>query len=269
MEYYKENTPDEQACTLVRKPIDMASGKEIEKCKYVFFPGCWLSGDEPEIVIKAYDSLRHQHPDMALMLHCCQVETMKENWEALGRPVVVCACMGCIMKLKSNFPDIPTIPLYDLLYEAGIGGGCNHTTYNFYDPGMANHPEKTIEGIKETADKMGVQFTDDEDAPKLVYNIRIRDLLKKEGKDAVHILELIYGMGASNTHMIDVHDHGDGEDHMAEIMEAHDCDGNCSTCSGCGDMPSPPSPLPTAEEKMENRKMLKKYMLELFWNESE
>ena len=50
----------------------------------------------------------------------------------------------------------------------------------------------------------------DAEYPYITCNINIRNMLKSRGCDAAHILELIYGMGDSNTHLIHEHDHGDG-----------------------------------------------------------
>lgn len=268
MQYFKENTEQEKAAALVRKPLDEVTGKEMEKCSHAFFPGCGLCGGEPEIVVKAYDSLRFQKPDTAIHIQCCQTDDMRENWEALGCPTLITACMGCRKKLQANHPDIPTVPLYDMLQDMGVSGGCHSQDYILFDPGMEEHPQETVEAVKALADGMGVTLhTMEEDGkyPYLTYNIRIRDMCKREGKDAVHILELIYGMGASNTHMISEHDHHhDGEDAA--------CDGDCETCGvGCGErgacdgQKEPPAPLPTEEEKMANRFMLKDVMLGLFW----
>ena len=56
--------------------------------------------------------------------------------------------------------------------------------------------------------------------PFLTSSIDIRNAMKKRGFDAVHILELVYGMGRSNQHLAHSHggDHGDGDhdhDHHA------------------------------------------------------
>ena len=93
--------------------------------------------------------------------------------------------------------------------------------------------------------------------------------MKNSGKDAVHMLEFVYGMGASNTHMIHEHDHGEEGGHEDSVSLAESsCDGNCAACSAeCGERPAPPAPLPTEEEKLQNLQELKQVMLALYWNE--
>ena len=105
-------------------------------------------------------------------------------------------------------------------------------------------------------------------------------MFKTHGKDAVHILELIFGMGDSNVHMIHEHDHeheGDGiQEAEQTAQEPENCDGNCAACSSdCAsesggesdDGPLTPAPLPTISERWQNRLELKQMLLELFWGE--
>ena len=74
------------------------------------------------------------------------------------------------------------------------------------------------------------------------------------GKDAVHILELIYGMGESNQHMKHEHDHG--HDHGSHDEDEHE-----------DTEPAVSAPLPTVTQKQRNRMELKQAMLSLFWDE--
>ena len=60
-------TPGEDL-TLVKKPLDISSGKEYEKCRYAFFPDRQLCADEPEIVVKAYDSILFQYQDTGFVM---------------------------------------------------------------------------------------------------------------------------------------------------------------------------------------------------------
>ena len=53
IDYHDVKTPETCPCedlTLVKKPLDISSGKEYEKCRYAFFPDRQLCADEPEIV---------------------------------------------------------------------------------------------------------------------------------------------------------------------------------------------------------------------------
>lgn len=270
--------------SLVRKPLDAATGKEVTKSKYAFFPGTQLSASEPEIVVKAYDSLCFQHPDTAIFIDKCDMtekDILRKQWEELGSPIMVMACMKAYKQFKEELPDIPVISFYEMMVDMGISGGCNSVDYVVVDPESAKDEEKTKAAVRELADGMGVKFheaDEDDDYPFITYSITERNEIKNSGKEAVHILELIYGMGASNTHMIHEHGHdhdggnGSNEDdsnhnHSIPLAEP-DCDGNCASCgASCGLKPTPPAPLPTDEEKQQNLAELKQVLLALYWNE--
>lgn len=261
---------------LVRKALDFATGKEVAKSSYAFFPGSQLPASEPEIVIKAYDSLHFQYPDCAMFMRNADMKEkaiIKAEWEALGKPTVIMACMNAMKKFKEELPEIPVVSIYEKMLELHISGGCNHDDYVVLDPEAVADEEATKAVVRELADGMGVKIHElDEEGeyPYLVYSLSKRDELKNEGKDAVHMLEFIYGMGASNTHMIHEHDHdhGEGAKELVLVEREAECDGNCSSCSAlCGERPEPPKSLPTDEEKMKNLKELKQMMLALYWNE--
>ena len=141
------------------------------------------------------------------------------------------------------------------------------------------------------AESMGAKLhdTSEKKLPYITCCMDCRDSLKNNGRDAVHILELIYGMGASNTHMIHEHEHE--HDHGHEHSEAcshgetgsecgvcsdiPECSGVCSDCSAdCDNVlnasgpaaAEPPAPLPTKDEQLANLRELKEVMLQLFWS---
>lgn len=250
---------------LIKKPVDPSTGKEYNACSYAFMPGCRLCAAEPEIVIKAYDSLRFQNPDTAVFIQFCGDSDINGKWEELGRPTMVTACMTCLATLKKTFPHIPVISLYEFLQKLEISGGCNSEDYILSCSDDSSDEAKTA--VAGLAESMGVKLHKEEDGsfPYITDCIDRRDTLKNRGNNAVHILELIYGMGASNTHMIHEHDHDhDGGDHAAV---AEDCDGNCAQCSApCGEAPSAPAPLPTEDERLTNMKELTEAFLMLFWS---
>lgn len=326
--------------SLIRKAYNEETWEEFKKCSFAFFPGCQLPGAEPEMIIKAYDSIRFQHPDTAIFLHCCgfaaqlagesellneTLEYIKAKWEMLGKPTMIMACMTCYKLFKENLPEIPLVSFYEFLQDSTISGGCNSVDYCIKDPESAKAYPDVMKAVRELAEEMGVKLHEAESAgneaadsgensdesdslPYLVYSINERDALKRQGKDAVHILELIYGMGDSNLHMVHEHDHehegdvscgidnhdmndtapvnkpsdstavSEASDEQAAIRDKiaaafaeADCDGDCMSCtSDCGmdySAYSGSAPLPTDEERMQNRLELKQTMLEFFWNE--
>lgn len=245
---------------LVRKAYDEAAQREYDTCTYAFFPGCQLGASEPEIVIKTYDSIRFQHPDTAMFLQCCGFAAsmagdhkafrsvlygIKEKWTALGKPTMIMACPACQRIFQAHLPDIPVVSLYEMLRDMGVSGGCHSEDYIFSQIGAgkkaeAGSPDASAkagaesphagsdpiaEAVRALAEDMGAKLHSAEEKttyPYLVSSINRRDQLKREGTEAVHILELIFGMGISNLHLEHehMHDHGDEDrcqghhDHM-------------------------------------------------------
>ena len=281
---------------LVKKPVNISSGREYEKCSYAFFPGCQLGAAEPEIVIKAYDSILFQHPDTAIFLRCCgapakfaenenafeeSLRSIQTEWEAIGRPTLIAACTSCMEILKTELPQINMISIYEFIRNSGISGGCNSEDYRLLSSHADTGSDAADDIIKELAEEMGVKLHPGHEGeyPYITDCIDCRDSLKNSGSDAVHILELIYGMGESNAHMIHEHDHGDNDGHditdkgtamdVNNAQETTECDGNCADCTSlCWEHSYTASAkLPSHDERLANRTELKKTLLALFWNE--
>lgn len=256
--------------SFIRKPSAACEGEKAQECCYAFFPGCQLGAAEPEIVIKAYDSILFQLPDTGIFLKCCGLPALLEQdtaafeeniaqiqaeWERLGCPSMIMACSTCIEVFNSFLPQITTISLYDFISEHGISGGCNSVDYILYR-GHSN--SKSTESsssedniIKALAEDMGVTFhpfDEDDSYPYITDCIDCRDMLKKQGKEAVHILELIYGMGESNEHMAHEHEH----EHEQEKNKA----------------PLRSVPLPSQNQRRGNRIQLKELLEALYWRDN-
>ncbi len=127
------------------------------------------------------------------------------------------------------------------------------------------HPKMATEEIRKAvqtlAEDMGVKLHplkdigDETEYPVITSSIKLRDMLMGEGYDAAHILELMFGMGECNTHLIHEHDHGHGdeeaEDRAEERIEAK----------------AEPAPLPDEAKQKANRQELRELLLQLYWNE--
>ncbi|MGN0702892.1 MAG: hypothetical protein ACI4KL_06955 [Lentihominibacter sp.] len=289
------------------------------KCRYAFFPGCCLCENEPEIVVKAYDSLRFQNADTALiLLHCGDVADVKAACNKLGRPEFILCCPRCVSFFSRALPEIPAASLYDKLIEYGISGGCNSVDYCLHesvcplgqDSGCACTGDAVgaaavvgagdagvcagdagvcagdavgasacagdagvcagdagvcagdaVGAVAQLARDMGATLhTHEKNSPfpYLVNDIAVRNQLKSSNHDAAHILELVYGMGASNTHLIHEHEHEDGSaaassDSTSDVLQTpEDCNGDCSSCSGCPGQYEAPQPLPDENQRRAN-----------------
>lgn len=240
------------------------------KCRYAFFPGCGLTAEEPEITAKIYDALLFQNADTAMFSCCCGhsaeiadpdaelsgiADRIRTEWQELGRPEMILACPGCINMFERMLPDIPVVSLYEVFQKYSIGGGCNSVDYAIFHPPAAGDDVK--KAVKNLAEDMGVRLhpVDSPDAdteyPIITYSIALRDRIIRAGHDSAHILELMFGMGECNTHLIHEHDHDEGDD----------CGGSCVKCT------AHPASLPDEEKKKANREELKQLLLALYWDE--
>jgi len=102
--------------------------------KYVFFPGCQLSGSSPEHVEKVYTYLTEKlSGGVALMLRCCgapadwagdqglfqkNLEVLVTEWESLGKPKLIVACSTCHSMFREKFPEL--VSLWELMADLDL-----------------------------------------------------------------------------------------------------------------------------------------------------
>ncbi len=117
----------------ISKICKKAPGKD--SCTYAFFPGCNLGAADPEYITAPYKWLLKNFDDMGLLLRCCgvpadwsgndkmhkaQIESLKADWEELGKPVLVTACPSCTRELHRYLPEIETISIYEFMSDNGV-----------------------------------------------------------------------------------------------------------------------------------------------------
>ena len=220
-----------ESFAVVRAPIDPATGNPFESCQYALYPGIALAQSEPELVVLLYDSILHQYPDTAMflykgygadpLLNRKYQQRLLTRWRNLGKPTVILATPEDRKFFRGSLAEIPTASLYDILIERSVSGGCNRELYRLSEPEKYGFEE----ALRQLAEMMGVTLYDSasENAssigdisdisriPFLTSSMEVRNAMKKNGFEAVHILELIYGMGKSNQHL--AHSHAEGHDH--------------------------------------------------------
>ena len=210
--------------SLTRAPLDRQTGKPYESCSYALYPGMSLAQSEPELVVLLYDSLLQQTPDTAMflykgygadpLLNRKYQQRLLSRWRNLGKPTMIIVTPEDRKFFRGSLGEIPTVSLYDILLSFNVSGGCNRELYRLSEP-----EEYGFEpALKELAVMMGVVLYDPADGnpdasriPFLTSSMDVRNAMKKNGFEAVHILELIYGMGRSNQHL--AHAHSENHDH--------------------------------------------------------
>lgn len=209
--------------------------------KYAFFPGCNLGALDPDYVIKPYKWLLEKQPDTSILLRCCsvpvdwngdsklhkeEIENLRQDWEDLGKPILIMACMSCQKHIKEYLPDIQTVSLYEILENWGFQKECHlQETYAVFDPCSARHEEETQNSVRSLLFASGItsqelpegnrhgccgfggmgsiaapdfaEFVaskriEQSQAPYIVYCSNCRDIFCDRGKKAVHILDLLF-----------------------------------------------------------------------------
>lgn len=220
-----------ESFAVVRAPLDPATGKPFAPCQYALFPGIALAQSEPELVVLLYDSILHQYPDTAMflykgygadpLLNRKYQQRLLTHWRNLGKPTMILATPEDQKFFRGSLAEIPTASLYDILIERSVSGGCNRELYRLSEPedyGFADALRQLAEmmgvtlydSVSESASSIG-DVSDISRIPFLTSSMEVRNAMKKNGFEAVHILELIYGMGKSNQHL--AHTHAEGHDH--------------------------------------------------------
>ena len=263
--------------TLVRTPLDPKTGKARESCQYALYPGLTLAESEPELVVLLYDSVRNMHPDTGMLLYPGRdgadphlnrkwKQRLLERWRALGKPTVFIVSPEDMKFFRGSVPEIRTISIYEELLSCNVSGGCNRELYRLAEPEQFGFEEE----LRKLADMMGAVLYDPSvntdippsDAGKIPFltsSIDVRNAMKKQGFEAVHILELVFGMGRSNRHLAHVHAEGADHDHHAapQVRETAMSDEEQKAQEGLFD----------ETIKKQNRRDLYEPLLSFFWNE--
>ena len=217
---------------------------------YAFFPGCNLGALDPDYVIRPYKWLLSKRPDTALLLRCCSIPVdwngdsnlhseeiagLKQDWEDLGQPTLIMACMSCQKHFREYLPEIPTISLYELLEEWGfvqddpIG---ESGSFAIFDPCSARNDNTVQEAVRKLlaasdvhtdelpegnrhgccgfggmgsiaapdfAEYVARQRAELSDAPYIVYCSNCRDIFCDRGKKALHILDVLFAIVPEGT----------------------------------------------------------------------
>ncbi len=160
---------------------------------------------------------------------------LRQSWKELGQPLMIMACPTCMKHFKEHLPEIPVVSLPELLRQWDISGGCCEETYAVFDPCSARGEEGLRQAVRDLADDLGVSletlpdnnqyFTccgtgghgadanpeyadfvakkriEESGTPYITYCINCRDTFLRQGKEARHILELIFGEGDGHEHL--------------------------------------------------------------------
>jgi Fe-S oxidoreductase len=106
-------------------------------CRRLYFPGCQLGASSPDCVTRSHEFLLREDPSTGLLSACCGVpaewagdtglrdrvlDGIRRTWEALGRPIMVFACMTCMRVFAEYLPEIGRVSVYELVDAAERAG---------------------------------------------------------------------------------------------------------------------------------------------------
>ena len=216
----------------------------ITQSRWAFFPGCQLPASMPEQTESAYAHLcANLEGGVGLFFSCCGAparwtgrpkltgETagaLRERWEQAGKPELILACASCVQFFSKELPDIPAVPLWDIL--AGLPlpphALAAPQTLAIHDPCVTRHNAATRYNVRALAEKLGqpveeltmggeltrccgygglasyadpevgnlyaLSRADDTANPLLSYCIMCRDRLRSVGSPSLHLLDLLF-----------------------------------------------------------------------------
>lgn len=115
--------------------IFMRSWIPSERTKTVFFPGCSLSGYNPEYVFKVRRYISERFSECGIISACCskplmligdkqiftkRTENLKRELDSLNAEIIITACQNCYHILRHNITDRKIISLWPLMKELGL-----------------------------------------------------------------------------------------------------------------------------------------------------
>ncbi len=239
------------------RDMHAANGESAALCRipegykqssYVFFPGCQLGASEPSYVMESYRFLLKNNPDTALMLGCCGVpaewagdeplhrdviDSLREKWEGIGKPIAVFACPTCKQVFEKYLPEIKGVFLYQRLGELGIHPAMEgrSETVSVFDPCTSRYEPELQQGIRDLAVRAGFNLeplpyegkyarccswggqvsvanpafarevvkvrTNQGNNPYIAYCVNCRDIFAAAKKPVYHILDILFGLNGS------------------------------------------------------------------------
>jgi Fe-S oxidoreductase len=135
---------------------------KIDKCRYLFFPGCQLGASDPRYVTGAYARLLGLYPDTAVLFDCCgapafwagneaahkrKTQKLNEIWKKLGKPELITACPTCTEMLRKVLPGCNIISLYTLDIGDAVRTG-QRMPVSVFDPCSSRFDKEAQQGVR-------------------------------------------------------------------------------------------------------------------------
>ncbi len=240
-----------------------------KQCTYAFFPGCHLGAEDPEYVLEPYRWLLSKNPTTGILLRCCsvpadwagnedlhdeEIKNLRNDWEDLGKPVLIMTCPTCSRHFMEYLPEIQTISLFEILEQWGFKREIaekKEQVYSVFDPCSARHDYPLQQAVRNLTKQSGVtleelpdgdhhgccgygghvsianpEFADYVakkrsilgDNPYIAYCINCRDVFKGEGKPVIHVLDLLFDINTQDGVLPDVTERRENRVRLKETL---------------------------------------------------
>ncbi|MDW2799203.1 heterodisulfide reductase-related iron-sulfur binding cluster [Clostridium boliviensis] len=221
------------------------------KTGYLFYPGCQLSATHTKYIGELYKHLvgvikEHEaEKDVGMYLGCCgapadwagrqdlmqeNVNQIKKVWEEMDQPVFILACTSCMSMFEKYMPMIRTVSLWEILDQYGLPEvdiKQGKRVLNIHDACTARYHTKIHESVRNIAKTLGYKIEEldysrekakccgygglvsnankeqaeafvsdrvsESSQDLLVYCAMCKDSLMRGNKRVYHILDIIYG----------------------------------------------------------------------------
>lgn len=228
---------DSSACALVRHQQGSTASNQV------FFPGCQLSASDPGALERTYAHLCSTlEGSTGLMLRCCgapadwagqremfghKMDSLKNDWESLGRPKIIAACPSCMESLQKGLPEAEVDSLWSVLNAQTTQlPQVPETEFTLQDPCSARNDNDLMTDVRTLLSGLDITFDEPELSGKLTeccgfggllananeplakkttqrraeklthdgvtYCAMCRDMLAKTGKRCLHLLDIIF-----------------------------------------------------------------------------
>lgn len=149
----------------------------FDEVKYLFFPGCQLSGYSPYYVRKSYEYLmENTHDGVGVMLGCCgapaewagekelfkkNLDDLKQKWKDEEKPIFIFACATCCSTFEKYAPEIKFISLWEFMAEHGVpknNKASNKKAFTVHDACTTRHNKKIQESVRKIIESEGYEI---------------------------------------------------------------------------------------------------------------
>jgi Fe-S oxidoreductase len=141
-----------------------------QQSKWLFFPGCQLSGIRHLQTLRLYDRILEIEPQTGIWLDCCAVPAhwsgrleeygsavrqLEATWSEMGRPRVLTGCSTCLQMFRDNLPQFEAESVWTILAEEELSSNSSHPALALSDPCTTRHDEITRNAVRTLLQKMG------------------------------------------------------------------------------------------------------------------